>query len=70
MINGGFGNVPLKAEGMAAHPDAYGIGYDNGHKFGDDERYLRQLQAYADWHGVEETKQEQCSRPWLLERLK
>jgi hypothetical protein len=65
-----FGLVPLKAEGMAAHPDAYGIGYANGDKFGGDERYLRQLQAYADWHGVEETKQELCSRPHVLEKLK
>lgn len=66
----GFGLLPLKAEGMASHPDAHGIGYGNGAKFGGDERYLRQLQAYADWHGVEETRKEQCSRPWLLERLK
>jgi hypothetical protein len=65
-----FGNVPLKAEGMAAHPDAYGIGYSNGDKFGSDEHFLRQLQAYADWHGVEATKQELCSRPWLLEKLR
>ena len=65
----GFGLLPLKAEGMASHPDAHGIGYDNGDKFGSDERYLKQLQAYADWHGVDETKREQCSRPWLLDRL-
>ena len=64
-----FGLVPLKAEGQAAHPDAYGIGYSNGHKFGDDERYLRQLKHYAEWRGVEETKKEYCSRPHLLERL-
>lgn len=65
-----FGLLPLKAEGMAAHPDAYGIGFSNGDKFGGDARYLRQLQAYADWRGVEETRQEQCSRPWLLDQLK
>jgi hypothetical protein len=66
----GLGLLPLKAEGKASHPDAHGIGYDNGDKFGGDARYLRQLQAYADWHGVEQTKQEQCSRPWLLKDLK
>jgi hypothetical protein len=66
----GFGLVPVKAEGKAAHPDAYGIGFDNGHKFGSDEQYLRQLQAYSDWHGVEQTKQEMCSRPHLLSELK
>jgi hypothetical protein len=65
----GFGLVPHKAEGQAAHPDAYGIGYDNGGKFGSDEHFLKQLQAYADWHGVEETKKEMCSRPWLLDKL-
>lgn len=54
----GFGLLPLKAEG-----------YDNGDKFGSDDRYLRQLQAYADWCGVEETKRTQCSRPWLLDKL-
>lgn len=66
----GFGLVPLKAEGRAAHPDGYGIGWDNGDRFGSDEQYLKQLQAYADWHGVEATKQEQCSRTWLLDKLK
>jgi len=64
-----FGLLPIKAEGKAAHPDAYGIGYDNGYKFGSDERYLKQLKAYAKWHGVEETKKEICSRPHLLEKL-
>lgn len=64
-----FGLIPLKAEGMASHPDAHGIGYDNGDKFGADERYLRQLQAYADWCGLEETKATLCSRPWLLDKL-
>ena len=64
-----FGLVPLKAEGLAAHPDAYGIGYSNGHKFGEDENYLKQLRAYAQWRGIEETKRESCSRPHLLELL-
>ena len=64
-----FGLSPLKAEGQAAHPDAYGIGYSNGHKFGDDENYLNQLRAYAEWRGIEETKRESCSRPHLLELL-
>jgi hypothetical protein len=61
--------LPVKAEGMPAHPDAYGIGYDNGDKFGGDERYLKQLKAYAAWRGVEKTKQELCSRPHLLPLL-
>jgi hypothetical protein len=65
----GFGLLPLKAEGMAAHPDGYGIGWGNGYRFPTDKQYLEQLQAYADWHGVEATKQEQCERPHLLEKL-
>lgn len=64
-----FGLSPLKSEGMAAHPDAYGIGFSNGHKFGDDESYLKQLKAYAEWRGVEKTKKETCSRPHLLDQL-
>ena len=69
-ISSFFGLVPLKAAGQAAHPDAYGIGYSNGHKFGSDEHYLKQLQAYANWHGIEPTKMEMCSRPHLLDLLK
>lgn len=65
----GFGLVPIKAEGMPAHPDAYGIGYDNGDKFGSDKYYLKQLKAYADWRGIEQTKKEFCSRPHLLDQL-
>lgn len=65
----GFGLLPIKAEGLAAHPDAYGIGYCNGHKFGNDDNYLRQLKAYAKWRGIEETKKEACERPHLLELL-
>ena len=68
-IDMGFGLVPLKTEGKAAHPDAYGIGYDNGDKFSSAERYLKQLKAYAAWRGVEQTKREMCSRPELLEQL-
>lgn len=63
-----FGLIPLKAEGKAAHPDAYGIGYCSC-DFGSDEQYLRQLRAYAEWRGVDATKQEGCSRPHLLDRL-
>lgn len=65
----GFGLVPLKKEGEAAHPDAYGIGFCNGNRFKSDEYFLRQLKAYAEWRGVEETKREHCSRPELLELL-
>jgi len=65
----GFGLAPLKASGMAAHPDAYGIGYSNGHKFGCDDSYLAQLKAYAEWRGIEQTKAEICSRPHLLDEL-
>lgn len=68
-ITQGFGYLPLKAEGKAAHPDAYGIGYDNGFKFPTDKGFLNQLRAYASWRGVEETKQEMCSRPHLLDEL-
>lgn len=63
-----FGLVPLKSEGMAAHPDCFGIGYCNGYKF-TEEQYLKQLKAYAEWRGVEETKKEECSRPHLLKFL-
>ena len=66
---GGFGLAPLKQEGAPAHPDAYGIGYSNGHKFGDDEHYLKQLKAYAEWRGIEATKSEMCSRPDLLDQI-
>lgn len=65
----GFGLLPLKEPGKAAHPDAYGIGYNNGHKFPTDEGYFRQLRAYSQWRGVEETKEEMCSRPHLLDEL-
>jgi len=65
----GFGLVPLKKEGEAAHPDAYGIGFGNGDKFESDEYFLRQLKAYAKWRGVDATKREHCSRPELLELL-
>ena len=65
----GFGLLPIKEEGKPAHPDAYGIGYDNGDKFGSDKNYLRQLKAYAEWRGIEETKNTMCSRPWLLDKL-
>lgn len=68
-VSSGFGRVPLKNEGKPAHPDAYGIGYDNGHKFGSDEHYLKQLKAYAAWRGAKETKEEMCSRPHLLGQL-
>jgi len=68
-LDKGFGMIPLKAEGKAAHPDAFGIGYCNGYKFGSDKIYLKQLKAYAEWRGIDETKQEMCSRPWLLEKL-
>ena len=66
----GFGLFPLKEEGKVAHPDAYGFGYENGYKFESDEEYLEQLQGYADWRGLEETRKEQCTRPWLLDKLK
>ena len=69
MSNNGFGLIPLKAEGAPVHPDAYGIGYGSGDKFGGDENYLRQLKAYAAWNGVEKTKNELCSRPHLLDLL-
>ena len=68
-MNDPFGLVPIKAEGRAAHPDAYGIGMGNGYKFGDDDRYFKQLRAYAEWRGIEQTKKESCERPWLLDRL-
>ncbi len=58
----GFGLAPLKKEGEACHPDTINIGSD--------EQYLRQLQAYADWHGVATTRNEICSRCYLLEKLK
>jgi predicted glutamine amidotransferase len=66
----GFGLFPLKAEGMPAHPDGFGIGYDSGEKFGSDDNYLKQLQAYADWKGYEDTMKTMCSRPHLLSLLK
>lgn len=65
-----FSLLPLKAEGKAAHPDAFGIGYGNGDKFGSDKQYLSQLKAYAEWNGVEQTKHELCSRPHLLGKLR
>ena len=54
-----------QAEGQASHPDFF----DNVDELSD-ERYLRQLQAFADWIGVEETKTYYCSRPSLLRDLK
>lgn len=65
----GFGNIPLKKEGSAAHPDAFGIGYANGHKFNTDAHYFKQLKAYAAWRGISATKKEICSRPYLLDKL-
>ena len=62
----GFGLVHLKKEGAAAHPDGYT--YRDGSEVSD-EWYLRQLKAYAEWNGVENTKQEMCERPHLLEKL-
>ncbi len=65
----GFGLCVLKKEGEAAHPDGYGIGMGNGYKFPSDEQYLKQLRAYAEWHGIDETKREMCERPYLLDLL-
>ena len=67
-----FGLARIKAEGMAMHPDEDHICMcdecvDGGYR--NDDWYLRQLQSYADWRGVEETKAEWCSRPHLLEKL-
>ena len=64
----GFGLIPLKEEDRPAHPDAYGIGYDSGHKFSDED-YLRQLRAYAEWRGIEETKKTMCSKLDLLDQI-
>lgn len=64
-----LGDCPVKREGYSAHPDAYGIGFCNGDKFGSDKNYLRQLKAYAEWRGVKQTKREMCSRPHLLDLL-
>jgi len=54
--------MPLKAEGMPAHPDAVGFA-------GSDDEYLTMLRAYADWRGREETMREICVRPHLLKML-
>jgi len=53
----GFGMCHIKAEGHAIHPDDAEMS---------NEFYLKQLQAYADWRGVDETVSEGCVRPALL----
>ncbi len=62
-----FGGLAhLKVEGAPAHPDGYTL--ENGDELSD-EWYLRQLKAYAEWRGMENTKQEMCERPYLLDEL-
>jgi len=51
-----------KAEGMAVHPDD-----TEAHM--SDAFYLKQLQQYANWRGLQETKIESCSRPEVLDLL-
>jgi len=58
----GFGLSYLRQEGAAMHPD------DTEREM-NDAYYLRQLQAYVDSHGIDETKKSYCSRPHLLEKL-
>ena len=67
-----FGLARIKAEGMAMHPDDEHFCICDkccAGRLSDDVWYLKQLQAYADWRGAEETKAEWCSRPHLLEKL-
>lgn len=59
----GFGLAPLKKEGAPCHPDTFLMVMT-------DEMYLKQLQFYADYHGIEEARKTMCSRPHLLEKLK
>ena len=61
----GFGFAHVKSEGKALHPDTFS-NFDSA----GDALYLKQLKLYASWRGVEETKQEFCSRPHLLDKLK
>jgi len=68
----GFGMMPMAAEGAPMHPDDTHICrcdecVEGG--FRSDDWYLRQLRAYADFHGKAEAKRVFCSRPHLLERL-
>ncbi len=63
----GFGMVGLKTEGAPAHPDYWGIGCNPF--TGTDEQYLRQLQAYADYHGIDEARKVDATRPELLDLL-
>ena len=65
----GFGMYPLKAEGAPCHPDYMGVGSGADISHLSDEWYLKQLQAYSDFHGIEEAKQVGCTRPELLGRL-
>ena len=58
----GFGLEPLKAEGMACHPDHAGGYYITC----TDEEYSEQLQKHIEWRGIENVKKEQCSRPHLI----
>jgi len=58
----GFGLARIKQQGAPCHPDDCRIDCD-------DDFYLEQLQAYAGWRGVEETKKEWCNRPHLLKEL-
>jgi len=59
----GFGSIPLKQEGAPIHPDGMECELTDG-------MYFEQLQRYADWHGLEETKRIMTVRHHLLHLLK
>ena len=58
----GFGLVPLKQEGAPIHPDEFECDIT-------DEKYLKQLQRYADWYGLDEAKRCMTARVRLLDKL-
>jgi hypothetical protein len=59
------------SDGKARHPDEF-LSYLETIHFGrvSDRVYLRHLQDYADWRGVDQVKLEPCSRTHLLDQLK
>ena len=58
-----FGLAPLVTEGSPYHPD------DLECDEMEDEWYLKQLQAYSDYYGIDEAKRCFSTRPYLLEKL-
>lgn len=55
------GLTPMQHPGSPVHPDQLVIDSD--------DVYLKQLQAYADYHGVDRTREESCFRSHLLSKL-